>query len=138
PDVENFSMLERWLIRVAHNTAIDFLRRRARKDATHTSEDLDMIFDPTASADTSDTVLVSLRTFMRLPALQRSTVIFKDVLGYSLDEIAEFTGTSIAAVKSALQRGRANLDELAKEPDDRPLPALSEHERQLLTTYADH
>jgi RNA polymerase sigma-70 factor (ECF subfamily) len=138
PDIENFSILERWLIRVAHNTAIDFLRRRARQDATHTTEDLDMIIDPSASVDTSDTALVSLRTFMRLPALQRSAVTFKDVLGYSLDEVAEFTGSSIAAVKSALQRGRANLRELAKEPDDRPLPMLSEHEQKLLTTYADH
>jgi RNA polymerase sigma-70 factor, ECF subfamily len=138
PDIENFSILERWLIRVAHNTAIDFLRRRARQDATHTTEDLDMIIDPSASVDTSHTALVSLRTFMRLPALQRSTVTFKDVLGYSLDEVAEFTGSSIAAVKSALQRGRANLRELAKEPDDRPLPALNEHEQKLLTTYAEH
>src|SRR5690349_21859139 len=83
PDIDNFSMLERWLIRVAHNAAIDFLRQRSRRDATHTTEDLDMIIDPSAVIDTSDTALVSLRTFMRLPALQRSTVIFKDVLGYS-------------------------------------------------------
>jgi len=138
PDIENFSLLERWLIRVAHNTAIDFLRRRARQDATHTTEDLDMIIDPSANVDTSDTALVSLRTFMRLPALQRSTVIFKDVLGYSLNEVAEFTGSGIAAVKSALQRGRANLKELVKEPDDSPLPKLNEHEQQLLTTYANH
>jgi RNA polymerase sigma-70 factor (ECF subfamily) len=137
PDIENFSLLERWLIRVAHNTAIDVLRRRARQDVTHTTEDLDMIIDPSASVDTRDTALMSLRTFMLLPALQRSTVIFKDVLGYSLDEVAEFTGTSIAAVKSALQRGRANLKKLVKVPDDRPLPTLNEHEQQLLTTYAD-
>ncbi len=96
-----------------------------------------MIIDPSAIVDTSDTALVSLRTFMRLPALQRSTVIFKDVLGYSLDEIAEFTQSSIPAVKSALQRGRASLKELAREPDDAPLPALDEHERHLLATYAD-
>ncbi len=138
PDIDNFSMLERWLIRVAHNTAIDFLRRRKRQDATHTTEDLDMIIDPAATLDTGDTTLVSLRTFMRLPALQRSTVIFKDVLGYSLDEVAEFTGSSIAAVKSALQRGRLNLRELAKEPDDAPPPKLDERERRLLMAYAEN
>ncbi len=136
PDTDNFSMLERWLVRVTHNTAIDFLRQRSRRDATHTAEDLDMITDPSTIIDTSDTALVSLRTFMRLPALQRSTVIFKDVLGYSLDEIAEFTQSSIPAVKSALQRGRASLKELAHEPDDAPLPVLGEHERSLLATYA--
>ena len=138
PDIENFSMLERWLIRVTHNAAIDFLRRRMRQNATHTSEDMDMIIDPAARLDTSDTALVSLRTFMRLPALQRSTVIFKDVLGYSLNEVAEFTGSSIAAVKSALQRGRLNLKELAKEPDDAPLPQLDAHEQKLLNAYAEH
>ena len=138
PDIDNFSMLERWLIRVAHNTAIDFLRRRKRQDATHTTEDLDMIIDPAATLDTGETTLVSLRTFMRLPALQRSTVIFKDVLGYSLDEVAEFTGSSIAAVKSALQRGRLNLRELAKEPDDAPPPKLDERERRLLMAYAEN
>lgn len=137
PDIDNFSILERWLVRVTHNTAIDFLRSRARQDAHHAVEDLDMIIDPAARVDTGDTTLVSLRTFMRLPALQRSTVIFKDVLGYSLDEVAEFTGSSIAAVKSALQRGRGRLQELAHEPDDAPLPALDEHERRLLASYAE-
>jgi len=137
-DIDNFSMLERWLIRGAHNAASDFLRRRSRQGATHTSEDLDMIIDPAANLDTSDTVVVSLRTFMRLPALQRSTVIFKDVLGYSLDEVTEFTGSSIAAVKSALQRGRLNLRVLAKEPDDAPLPELDEHEQRLLAAYAEN
>jgi len=138
PDIDNFSMLERWLIRVAHNAAIDFLRRRDRRDATHSSEDLDMIIDPSATLDIGDTAIVSLRTFMRLPALQRSTVIFKDVLGYSLDEVAEFTGSSIAAVKSALQRGRQNLQELAKEPEDAPLPKLDEREQRLLAAYAEN
>jgi RNA polymerase sigma-70 factor (ECF subfamily) len=80
---------------------------------------------------------VSLRTFMRLPPLQRSVVIFKDVLGYSLDEVMQFTGSSIPAVKSALQRGRARLQELAKEPEDAPLPALAPEQRRLLTAYAD-
>ena len=97
PDIENFSMLERWLIRVGHNTAVDFLRRRTRHDAIHATEDLSMIIDPSASVDASDTALASLRTFIRLPPLQRSTVIFKDVLGYSLEEVAEFTASSIAA-----------------------------------------
>ena len=137
PDIDNFSVLERWLARVTHNTAIDFLRSRSRQAASHAAEDLDMIIDPAANIDTGDTALVSLRTFMRLPALQRSTVIFKDVLGYSLDEIAGFTASSIPAVKSALQRGRARLQELAREPDDAPPPVLDARERGLLASYAE-
>jgi RNA polymerase sigma-70 factor (ECF subfamily) len=136
PEIDNFSDLERWLVRVAHNAAIDFLRRRARQAGRHADEELDMIIDPAARADTFDTALVSLRTFMRLPSLQRSTVIFKDVLGYSLDEVAAFTGSSVPAVKSALQRGRARLQELAREPEDLPAPDLDPRERELLVAYA--
>jgi len=137
PEIDSFSMLERWLIRVTHNAAIDFLRQRKRQAAELAAEELEMIMDPDASVDAGDATLVSLRTFMRLPALQRSTVIFKDVLGYSLDEVAEFTGSTIPAVKSALQRGRARLQELGREPDDAPLPTLDEHERRLLAGYAE-
>jgi RNA polymerase sigma-70 factor (ECF subfamily) len=136
PEIDNFSELERWLIRVTHNAAIDFLRRRARQEGRRKDEELDMIIDPSARADAFDTALVSLRTFMRLPSLQRSTVIFKDVLGYSLDEVSTFTGSSVPAVKSALQRGRARLQELAHEPDDSPAPGLDARERELLVTYA--
>jgi RNA polymerase sigma-70 factor (ECF subfamily) len=137
PEIDNFSELERWLIRVAHNTAIDFLRKRNRHDTAHATENLDMIIDPSASVDTRATALVSLRTFMRLPALQRSVVIFKDVLGYSLEEIVNFTVSSVPAVKSALQRGRASLKQLAHARDDAPAPVLDAHERHLLATYAD-
>lgn len=137
PEIDSFSLLERWLIRVTHNAAIDFLRQRTRQAAGLAAEELEMIMDPNASVDAGDVALVSLRTFMRLPALQRSTVIFKDVLGYSLDEVAEFTGSTVPAVKSALQRGRARLLELGREPDDAPLPSLDERERRLLAGYAE-
>ena len=68
----------------------------------------------------------SLRTFMRLPVAQRSSVILMDVLGYSLDEIGGVMDSTIPAVKAALHRGRARLRELAQEPEDVPLPVLAE------------
>ena len=61
----------------------------------------------------------SLRTFMRLPVAQRSSVILMDVLGCSLKEVCEVIDSSLPAVKAALHRGRAQLRELAEEPDDR-------------------
>jgi RNA polymerase sigma-70 factor, ECF subfamily len=43
---------ERWLFRIAHNAALDFLRRRARADARQADEDPEMIVDPTRSVPT--------------------------------------------------------------------------------------
>lgn len=126
-----------WLFRVAHNAALDFLRRRARQEAARGEEDLQMIVDPASTADQRLASAVGLRTFMRLPAAQRSSVILMDVLGYSLEEIGSITGATIPAVKAALHRGRSRLRELAQEPDEAPLPALAERERSLLLAYVD-
>src|ERR1700730_4391816 len=80
---------------------------------------------------------MSLRTFVRLPALQRSAVIMKDVVGPSLEEVASITGASEAAAKSTLQRGRLRLREFAKEPADVSMPMLSDGMRARLTAYVE-
>src|SRR6266853_228085 len=59
--------LEGWVFRIAHNAAIDYLRRRARHVATHAEEDLDMIAAPTDAVHDRQIAAASLRTFMRLP-----------------------------------------------------------------------
>jgi RNA polymerase sigma-70 factor (ECF subfamily) len=128
---------EGWLFRIAHNAALDLLRRRARQGAAHGDEDLDMIADPTSNAEHRQIAAASLRTFMRLPLAQRSAVILMDVLGYSLEEIGSVMNATVAAVKAALNRGRARLRELAREPDDAPIPVLAEAERALLAAYVD-
>src|SRR5215475_12312855 len=100
---------EGWLFRIAHNAALDFLRRRARNEATRSDEELEMIAEPGNPADERISAAASLRTFMRLPVAQRSSVILMDVLGYSLEEIGGVLDHSIAAVKANLHRGRARL-----------------------------
>jgi RNA polymerase sigma-70 factor (ECF subfamily) len=126
---------EGWLFRIAHNAALDFLRRRARHAAAFADdEDLEMIADPTDPGRDAYATVASLRTFMRLPTVQRSAVILVDVLGYTLAELGEIAGGSI--LKSALQRGRARLRELASEPDAVPPPALTAVERARLLEYA--
>src|ERR1700730_14616459 len=128
---------EGWLFRIAHNTALDFLRRRARGPMMLNDEALDMIAAPGSSDQDHEIAAISLRTFMRLPALQRSAVILKDVLGHSLEEVASITGANEAAVKSALQRGRVRLREIAKEPADVSLPMLSDVMRVQLIKYVE-
>lgn len=119
---------EGWLFRIVHNAALDFLRRRVRHAAVFADdEDLEMIADPTDPGRDADATVASLRTFMRLPIVQRSAVILVDVLGYTLADLSEVAGGSI--LKSALQRGRARLRELAREPDAVAQPALTAVER---------
>jgi RNA polymerase sigma-70 factor (ECF subfamily) len=128
---------EGWLFRIAHNTALDFLRRRTRQDQLRSDEDPDMIVDPVTTTEDRQIAAAGLRTFMRLPAAQRSSVILMDVLGYSLDEIREVMDSSIPAIKAALHRGRARLRELAQEPEDLAPPVLAEPERSRLAAYVE-
>ena len=94
PAAGSITNAESWLIRIAHNAALDFLRRRARQEAIRSDEDPDMIIDPVAAVNDRQIVAASLRTFMRLPVAQRSSVILMDVLGYSLDEISSIMDTA--------------------------------------------
>jgi len=128
---------EAWLFRIAHNAALDHLRRRARHESRHADEDPDMTIDPVTPAEDRIAAAASLRTFMRLPVAQRSSVILMDVLGYSLDEIGGVIGATVAGVKAALHRGRTRLRELAQEGDDAPVPVLADSERALLAAYVD-
>jgi RNA polymerase sigma-70 factor, ECF subfamily len=137
PQAEPVAHPEGWLFRIAHNAALDFLRRRARQESARVDEDPDMIVDPAIPTRDRQITAASLRTFMRLPAAQRSSVILMDVLGYSLEEIGGVMDSSVPAVKAALHRGRARLRALAQEPEDAPLPGLAEPERSLLAAYVE-
>jgi RNA polymerase sigma-70 factor, ECF subfamily len=129
---------EGWLFRIAHNTALDFLRRRNRQQVFQSGEEVDMIADPADIVLSRQIASASLRTFMRLPVAQRSSVILMDVLGCSLQEVCEVMEFSLPAVKAALHRGRTQLRELADQPDDLPHPKMSEAERDRLGAYVAH
>lgn len=123
-----------WLFRVAHNAAIDILRDRQRAPQALGDELLEAVVDPAASGDTRWVARSALRHFMWLTPSERSCVVLMDVLDYSLQEIAEITGKTTLAVKSALHRGRTRLKEVAECQDD--LPSLDAGDRLLLDLYA--
>lgn len=132
---EDLANPDGWLFRIAHNTALDFLRHRRRIPMAESPE----VLETSAVAPTPDpgAATASIRTFLRLPPLQRSAVVMKDVIGHSLEEIAEINDISLPAAKSALQRGRANLRAFLDEPDDAGLPALTAETRRRLIAYVD-
>src|SRR5215813_4261606 len=102
-----------WLFRVAHNKAIDHLRR-------HTNQELELLDDyplasePDQPLEEKELVAVALSVFLKLAPRQRSCVILKDVLGYSLAEISELLNATVGEIKAALHRGRTRLRELSK------------------------
>lgn len=127
--------LRPWLFRIAHNTAIDFLRRYERKHAAPLPEDDQM---PSDDLPRDPEVLrAAIATFMTLPLSQRSAVILKDVLGESLEDIARHLDTSVAAVKSLLVRGRQALKARATSHEQAPAAPASPEHRALVRQYVD-
>ncbi len=124
--------LDGWLFRIAHNTSLDFLRRRSRTAVVPLTEDIEAAAMPEA-----DVVAVGFQTFLQLPELQRCAVILRNVLGHSVEEIADIAGCSPAAAKSALQRGRVALRRLAGMPADTRLPLMGDAARRKMADFVE-
>jgi RNA polymerase sigma-70 factor, ECF subfamily len=128
--------LSPWIFRIAHNTALDFLKRYERKN-------VDVVADPPDVADAIEDgvdgalVEAALTVFVGLPPAQRSALVLKDVLGFSLAETAGIMGTTVAAVKAALVRARANVEATSRVPHTEPTRTISADERANLRRYAD-
>lgn len=122
---------EAWLFRIAHNAALDFLRRRSREAARMAETELADLPDPRPAAPSAAD---SLRAFLALTPAERSCTILMDVLGHSLAEVVAATGMTLPAVKAALHRGRGRLREAP--PDALPTP-LTPADRARLQAYAD-
>ncbi|MEO1223442.1 MAG: sigma-70 family RNA polymerase sigma factor [Pseudomonadota bacterium] len=131
------SNLEGWLLRIAHNTALDHLRAKQRRDAWITEDDIDLLIDEVVDTDAQEMATAALGTLMQLPPRQRSCVLLKDVLGHSIVEVGALIEAGPAAVKASLHRGRQHLRKLANAPTDEPA-ALAEPEKSLLTAYVRH
>jgi RNA polymerase sigma factor (sigma-70 family) len=134
--LEELPALRPWLFRVAHNAAIDFVRRRQRSPVELVPE-LPELPDTQTDANESkdaETVRAALAAFLALPPLQRSAVILKDVVGHSAAEIAEALDTTVPAVKAALVRGRERLRR-ERSPEAATAPAMSPAASAALEAY---
>lgn len=104
-----------WLYRVAHNLAIDRLRRRREA-----SQPVDVDEVPTserASAHLHDKqVAVAVeRALGELPERQRAAISLVFYQGLSNAEAAEVLGVNVRALESLLARGRGQLRERLKD-----------------------
>jgi RNA polymerase sigma-70 factor, ECF subfamily len=128
--------LRAWLFRIAHNKAIDYLRRASHQQLEYLDEQA-LLAEPDPPLAGPEMVALALSLFLQLAPKQRSCVILKDVLGYSLAEISELLDATIPEIKAALHRGRTRLRELSRHVKaDTPIQ-LGAQERELLVRYIE-
>ena len=127
PELKELPPLRPWLFRIAHNRAIDYLRRYERRMTEPIDDAFDLADDdasPESILAREQAVRSAVSRFLELVPTQRSCVILKDVLDYSLDEIASLLKLSVAAVKATLHRGRGRLRELSAATSDPTPPQI--------------
>lgn len=91
--------------------------------------------DPAQIAEARAGLRLALVTSLQLlPARQRAVFILREALGYSAGEIATMLDMSTVAVKSALQRARAKLDEVGPAADEIAEPS-DQVTRRVLEQY---
>jgi RNA polymerase sigma-70 factor (ECF subfamily) len=143
---EGRSSMRVWLYRIATNACLTALQRGERRvlpsSLTAPSENpdtdpgpaapqvrwLDPIpdalitpesEDPSAMAATRSSVrLAMIASLQHLPGRQRAVLILRDVLDVPAGEVAQMLNTSSAAVKSALQRARARIQQVAPRAEE--------------------
>lgn len=131
------SNLQGWLFRIVHNKAIDFLRQGGYQSMERLDE-YTLLAEPDVPLEEKELVTVALSVFLKLAPKQRSCVILKDVLGYSLAEISELLNSTVPEIKAALHRGRTRLRELAAHLEENgPASVPDERERARLTRYIE-
>lgn len=110
-----------YLYRMAMNTAIDHSRKIKR--GRFLSLDEEGGFQPSDEARNRPDHIVAQKeleekvkwAMEKLPADQKVALVFREVEGFSYQEIAESMGCSIGTVMSRLHYGRKKLQELLKD-----------------------
>jgi RNA polymerase sigma-70 factor, ECF subfamily len=158
PRFQDRSSLRTWLYRISTNTCLDAIARRPKRvlpiDYGPAADPHDGPGEPLvesvwiepypaapdASYELRESVeLAFVAALQHLPPNQRATLILREVLGFSAQEVADALGTSVASVNSALQRARKTIDErLPDQSQQATLRALGDDGiRELVERYTD-
>jgi len=120
------------MFRTATHLWIDFIRRR-ETESTHADQVSQRAAPAERPAGAAHDAGVAL--FGGLPPQERAALVLKDVLEFSLAEIAEILGTTTGAVRSALHRARNNLPEGDAEMPSRREPPSAELVDRFVTAF---
>jgi RNA polymerase sigma-70 factor, ECF subfamily len=125
--------LTTWLHRIAHNLAVDELRKRrtvqfAAPGGTDADDEpsslAETAADPAAHLEATRTQARLDAALTRLPPNQRAALLLRQVQGFSQEEAAHVLGVSVSSLESLVARARralrAHLLADAPEPQRRP------------------
>ncbi|MGI5347256.1 sigma-70 family RNA polymerase sigma factor [Streptomyces sp. CA-250714] len=160
---EGRSSLRTWLYRIATNACLTAIEQRGRRPMPSglgaPSDDPerpvtespevpwlepipDAMFSGSGPTDPASVVvnrssmrLALVAALQHLPTRQRVVLLLRDVLKWRAAEVAELLGTSTASVNSALQRARAQLEQVAPVEEELAEPT-DPAARELLDRYA--
>jgi RNA polymerase sigma-70 factor (ECF subfamily) len=149
---EHRSSVRVWLYRIITNVCLSAAAGRGRRalpsglDMQGDADSGDWIQpvpttlvggDPEAEVVARESVrLAFIAGLQYLPARQRAVLLLREVLAFPAADVAHMLDISVAAVKSALQRARARLADVAPAPDRISEPT-DRHARELLDRYMD-
>jgi RNA polymerase sigma-70 factor, ECF subfamily len=107
-----------WLLRLAHNAALDHLRRRLPTPAEEVRSP-----DEGVDGPSSDDAQVVEQALAALPEDQRTVVVLRHVVGLTPGEIAERLGRSENSIHGLHHRGRRALQSHLRQLECAPATA---------------
>lgn len=112
-----------WLRTILHNLAVDRARRASREivveDVEERWKEDEYTIDPAVIAMNLQTKADLEDALARIPFIYRTVVILHDVDGWTVREIADMQGVTLAAAKQRLRRGRMALTSAVAMGDTR-------------------
>lgn len=101
----NPKKIKSWLFSVAHNTMINYMKIESRKTPLVDSENRQVVFQK----HQFDLKAVIDHELNKLPVLQKSIILLRDLEGYQYKEIATILGIPESQVKVYLFRARVKI-----------------------------
>ena len=109
-----------WIYKIAHNAAIDYLRRRSAREQTLSDEPggeraevaVERRLSPEQESERNERCSEIELVVQTLPHAYRELIVLRHSNDLSYDEIAEVTGLPLGTVKNRLFRAREAMREL--------------------------
>ena len=119
PRFRGESAFRSWLLRIAHNTAVNAARRRLPEPVEVDEEGDEAVVAPTAREPVSALEETERRERLELKLGElrpehRAVLVLRDLEGMAYDEIATVTETPVGSVKGRLHRARREMIDIMR------------------------